>query len=132
MTTSGGYTLLEMVVVMAVLALATAIVGPSGYRMVQSWREADGVESAIRSIEALPVQAQAQGTEFRLEGDIAPSQGLVDMPEGWRLQMDQPLMVRANGACADASAVLVTTRQQIALTIQGPFCQVRRNDVATP
>ena len=43
-TRTFGYTLLEMVVVIALLALATAMVAPASFRMIQSWRNADDVQ----------------------------------------------------------------------------------------
>lgn len=132
MSASGGYTLLEMVVVMAVLALATALVGPSAYRMAQSWGEADGVAAVIRSVEALPFEAQKKGMEILLDGTTPPPPDLLDMPEDWQLQMDSPLVVRANGACSGASAHLVTLRQQVPLTIEAPFCRTYRSDDAAP
>lgn len=126
MIRSRGYTLLEMVVVMALLALATALVAPSGYRMIQTWREADGVERVLRELTGLPVTARATGRELHFGSD-APRElsTVVTLPEGWRLTLDAPLTVRANGACNDSGGVLLTKRQAVRFKLVAPFCQVR-------
>jgi len=127
-----GYTLLEMVVVLAILALATSMVAPATFRMIQSWREATGVRQVRQALAALPWTVQKQGQELRLpppgeQDPGAPADASlpgVDLPEGWSIELKSPLIVRANGACNDADMVLTTRRQKIALKVLAPFCQV--------
>ncbi|KAF1686622.1 hypothetical protein B1992_06850 [Pseudoxanthomonas broegbernensis] len=133
-----GYTLLEMLVVVALLALATSMVAPAGYRMIASWREADEVERVMQAIAALSLRARNEGRALELAtpppAADAPADAdagtagtdLLPLPEGWRLQMRNPLTVRANGACSDADGVLVTPRQALPFRIEAPFCRVRR------
>ena len=47
MNRDAGYTLLEMVVVLAILGLATAMVAPATFRTIQSWRDADDPETVV-------------------------------------------------------------------------------------
>ena len=115
-----------MVVVMALLALATAMAAPSSYRMIRTWREADKVERVLRDIATLPATARAKGNEWRFKPD--DTKGLstaITMPEGWRLTLDTPLVVRANGACNDAGGALQTGHQTIRFKLEAPFCRVR-------
>ena len=56
---AAGYTLLEMVVVMAVLAMATALAAPPSYRMMRSWQEATRVDDVIQQLERLPGAVRA-------------------------------------------------------------------------
>lgn len=121
-----GYTLLEILVVVALLALATSLVAPAGYRMITSWREAGAVDEALQSIGALPLRARAAGHELLLPDPTAPDAVHVELPDGWRLEMHSPLTVRANGACSDAAGILHTTRQLIDFRVAAPFCAVRR------
>lgn len=119
-----GYTLLEMIVVMAVLALATAVAGPPSYRMIRSWQEATDVEDVIEQLSRLPAVARATG--MPIEAGSGPFPDVVTLPEGWQLTVDAPLRVQANGACSDAQATLATGYQRIVLAIDTPFCHVRR------
>lgn len=147
MSRGAGYTLLEMVVVLALLGLATAMVAPATFRMIQSWRDADEVAQVLAELAALPAAAREQGRELQLASPPAPAAtGLastrqppdpvesapIALPDGWHLEMDSPLLVRANGACGDATGTLVTTRQQIRFRVEAPFCRIERLPAGTP
>ena len=119
-----GYTLLELVVVMAILAMATAMAAPAGYRMIRSWQEATQVDDVLQQMERLPSAVRASGNplDVAAEGGIAP----VTLPEGWTLRATTPLRVQANGACSEAEAALTTGHQTVAFKIHAPFCRVER------
>lgn len=119
-----GYTLLELVVVMAILAMATVIAAPTGYRMIRSWQEATQVEDVLQQLERLPGTVRASGRP--LEGE--PNAGIpaVVLPEGWSLRMAIPLRVLANGACSDARGTLSTQQQSVDFRMLAPFCRVQR------
>ena len=119
-----GYTLLELVVVMGILAMATALVAPPSYRMIRSWQESTQVQDVIEQIERLPSTVRASGKP--LETDTKGSTLPVDLPQDWTLRMETPLRVLANGACSDAEATLMTAQQAIDLRIAAPFCRVQR------
>lgn len=121
---SPGYTLLELVVVMAILAMATALAAPTGYRMIRSWQEATGVDDVLLQMERLPIVVRASGAP--LAGEANGGIPLVHLPDGWSLRMAQPIHVLSNGFCSDARGVLVTASQSIDFRIRSPFCQVER------
>ena len=129
---TGGYTLLEMVVVIALLALATAMVAPASFRMIQSWRNADDVQRVLSELAAISVAARTDGRDWLL----APGEEeetlrkVVNLPEGWQLRLTTPLQVRANGACTSSDAWLRTGYQSIPLRVEAPFCRVRRREAA--
>ena len=125
---AAGYTLLEMVVVMAVLAMATALAAPPSYRMMRSWQEATRVDDVIQQLERLPGAVRASGNPLETGED--GSVPLIELPPNWTLRTDTPLQVQANGACSDAEATLTTEYQTLAVRIQAPFCRVQR--VAAP
>ena len=147
MNRDAGYTLLEMVVVLAILGLATAMVAPATFRTIQSWRDADEVARVLGDLAALPALARHEGREIRLAPDSAPGMVLparalppsesepespLALPEGWRLSVDEPLEVRANGACSGTEGTLTTTRQTIRLRIESPWCRVQRLPADAP
>ena len=126
MRRSAGYTLLEMVIVLAVMALATAMVAPASYRMIGTWREAGEVEQVMAQLAALPVKARVDGRELRLQPEDGEALAkLVQLPEGWQLKLDAPLRVGANGACGGTRGTLRTLRQTLNFEIDPPFCKVR-------
>lgn len=90
-----GFTLLEILVVLAIVALATGLVAPIA---VQGLRAAEerGVRADMQALlEALPVRAFREARPLVLDG-----QGLARLavlPDGWRLQVDAPLRYDASG-----------------------------------
>lgn len=127
MTRTRGYTLLEMMVVVALLALATAMVAPAGYRMVGSWLEAGRVDTVMKALAVLPLRQRDEGRELHV-GALDPdaAAGLAPLPEGWQLELGEPLTIGANGACSDSRGTLSTARQTLGFRIEAPFCRVRR------
>jgi len=124
MRAHAGYTLLEMVVVIALIALATALVAPPGMRMIRSWQEASEVADVIEQIERLPSAVRAGGNPLTLIDEAANAP--LELPEAWVLILDTPLSVHANGACSNAQGRLQTVHQEIQLQILAPFCRVER------
>lgn len=125
MTQQRGYTLLEMVIVIALFALATGMIAPTGYRMIASWREASDVSQVMRSLTALPLQVRRTGMDLvAAPAETASLTELLALPEGWRIELDAPLTIRANGACSGTSGKLVTARQTLPFTLEAPFCRL--------
>lgn len=124
-----GYTLLEMVVVMAVLALATALVGPPGYRMVRSWQDSSRVDEVFKQLRSLPMTVRDSGKPLTLTpDDPEQAKSQIELPQDWQLLFTTTLVVRANGACSDATGVLITDHQTLPFRIEAPFCRVVRDD----
>ena len=55
--------------------------------------------------------------------DRAPHE--IDLPEGWALSLDQPLVVRANGVCLGAELTLHHRGAvDVRVRLEPPFCRV--------
>lgn len=126
MRATTGYTLLEMVVVLAILALATGLAAPIGYRMIDSWQESEKLERLAQTIADMPMRARREGQplEFRQKDGARLSRELA-LPEGWALNLDTPWVIRSNGACLDSEGTLVTGRGEHHVAIQSPFCRLK-------
>lgn len=124
---SAGYTLLEMIVVMAIIAMATAVAAPPSYRMIRSWQEATQVADVLQQLERLPTYVRNTGQP--VQGQAADLVDAVTLPDQWTLHFEPMLSVQANGVCTDNRATLTTAYQTIELEMQAPFCKVRRVDL---
>lgn len=124
---AAGFTLLEMIVVLALLALATALVAPAGFRTIETWRRATDVDAALGSLSALGAQAQHQGRARVLDRGVVAGDALDGLPEGWTIHLDAPLQVQANGACnATRGTLRASGGYSQAFEVQAPFCRARR------
>lgn len=121
-----GFTLLEMVVVLAILGMASTLAAPSVYRMVRSWQNADEIDGVLRRLTLLPTVAQRGGTPLRITSDDPKTLAVLELPEGWSLKLEQPLLIRANGVCGASAGTLDTGPQDVAFRISAPFCRIER------
>lgn len=87
-----GFTLLELLLVLALVALLTGLVAPRMWQWVQSARLRAGVDDVRAALEALP--RQAFGDARRISVD---TKGPLALPAGWRLEFAAPLVYEANG-----------------------------------
>lgn len=90
-----GFTLLELLLVLTLVALLTGLVAPRMGQWVQGARVRAGVDGARAELEALPRRAFAGAR--RVEVDAA---GPLPLPDGWRLELAAPLVYEANGMTA--------------------------------
>lgn len=122
-----GFTLLELLVVMLLLGLATALVAPAGLRSLQSWQRADERQAALGAITALPMACRRAGAGRTLAAGEHDASSLDGLPDGWRLELFEPLVLQANGVCFGATGTLAAEGVSLAITIKAPFCAVQAN-----
>lgn len=120
-----GFTLLELVVVLALLGLATALVAPQGFRMIQSWRHATDVDAALGAVAALGAQARTQGRTLHLDAGPVPADAVDGVPDGWTLELDEALEVQANGACGATTGTLRSDGYARRFAVEAPYCRIR-------
>lgn len=127
-----GFTLLELVVVLALLALATALVAPQGFRMIATWRRATDVDAVLGAMAALGATARQQGRSLELPAGRVPADAIAGLPEGWTVVLAEPLAIQANGACGGTHGELRSGSYVRAFALQPPFCRVVLDPAATP
>ncbi len=112
---SSGFTLIELVIVVAVLAALVAVAIPEFSRLYARVRIALERDDIERQLTELPQRVQASGRggiprcrEHRQTAPAAPPadgqleqwQALgFDLPEGWKMQVPAPVFYHFTGAC---------------------------------
>lgn len=119
-----GFTLLEMVVVLAIIGLATAMVAPSMIRSIDTWRRQSQVDALLDQVRGLPNQARARGlaieiSDATLQGGKPPLQ----VGEGWQLHAPEAWRVQANGVCDGGRLQLDVNGRERVLQVDAPFCE---------
>ncbi|HMO45616.1 MAG TPA: prepilin-type N-terminal cleavage/methylation domain-containing protein [Rubrivivax sp.] len=92
---AGGFTLLELLLVLALVALLSGLVAPRMWQWVQSARVRAGVDGARAELEALPLRAFSAARRIRIDAEEP-----LPLPGGWRLELTAPLVFEANGMTA--------------------------------
>ena len=151
-----GFTLLELVVVLALLALVAGLAVPNlerlyagavrsterayildqlaslGRRAMQRGRAyvvvGSGDASRATAGEADdPGTPRRRATGFALPPAARPDRApdVIDVPEGWEISFDDPLVVRANGVCLGTELTLRHLGEvDVRIRLEPPFCRV--------
>ena len=161
-TTETGFTLVELLVVLVLVGLVTALAFPNLERLrgaVTSKTDRDYIldqfaglgRHAMLQGRAYVVfgSGRAQGAGFsdstggtadatardrrtRPAGDgfLAPTypghhRYVIDLPEGWEIRLDEPLVVYANGLCLGAGLALYRQGEEDSrIVLDPPYCKV--------
>ncbi|MDE2407741.1 MAG: type II secretion system protein [Xanthomonadaceae bacterium] len=119
----GGFTLLEMIVVLALLGLVTAMVVPSMLRGIDSWRRQSAMDALLDQIRALPGVARASGKALLIDDKtLASNTPPLRIEEGWRLSAPVPLQVAGSGVCSGGELAVGNAYGQRRIKIAAPFC----------
>lgn len=118
-----GFTLLEMVVVLAILGLATAIVAPATMRGIETWQRQGEIESMLDQVRGLPAAARAQGRDIVISSDtLAADPPVLHVQSDWAASTDAPWTVRHNGVC-DGGIIRLENKGRISkIEALAPFC----------
>ena len=133
--TRAGFTLLEMIIVIAIVALTVALVMPNIARMIS--RNATQTvffefqnqvtelrARAYRERQALLLVSSGEFVEDP-EADPSPAE-ITFLDSGWTYQLTEPMVITAGGVCAPAN-VDIYKGEDLALTLQGrPDCGFRQ------
>jgi prepilin-type N-terminal cleavage/methylation domain-containing protein len=130
---SSGYTLLEMVVVLAIIGLIMSIAAPPMFKTVERWRERAALEDIQRQLQRLPVLVKRSGKAQTLNSDRPWPAELPPLAlEGWQLHFSGPLVVQANGFCEGAELELRQGERRVPFRVTAPFCQIAADATDAP
>ena len=118
-----GFTLLEMIVVLAILGLATALVAPSALRGIDSWRRQAELDALLDQIRALPGKARASGRPIELRDETLKAKDApLQVAGDWVLSVPTPWRVAGNGVCDRGEVTIGNAYGQRTVDVAAPFC----------
>lgn len=130
---SRGFTLLEILVVMAIAGLLAGVVLPQLRTIAQSVEIASQRTEVKSAIESLGYRAYATGKAVTL-ADIDPDRGrsngasappAIALPTGWQVRAQQPVYYSASGVCSGGKIEIVDpARGREAFRLEPPRCRL--------
>lgn len=132
---SRGFTLLELLVVLVILALGAAVATPAVVKMVDSLNQKARREAVAIYLESLPLAAMRAGREHRLAAtngyvwvekalgrDAARQLG--EELDGARVWVERPIVYRANGACTGGTLHWqLPSDERFSFELEAPLCR---------
>lgn len=120
-----GFTLLELVVVLAILGLATALAAPNILRSVETWQARAELDRLVEQVRGLPATARSRGERLRIDTEgLRAENAVLQAAEGWRLSAEEPWHVHGNGYCEGGALTLAGGSREYRLAVRAPFCDV--------
>ena len=122
-----GFSLLEMLVVLALISIMVALVAPRLAGTVRAIASSGERAETVRQLELLPLLARSQGQPIVAAADAAlVAEGLA-FPDGWRATALDPLRIAANGICQPGRLRVEGGGTAEEWTLAAPDCRVDQN-----
>lgn len=110
-----GFSLLEILVVLGVMALAFALVMPRGAAMLDQAAAHSVFFDFQRQVSDLRLKAYRSEAPAVLTDAAQPAPGgaVVTLRSGWSYRLDRPVTISDGGACSAAIAILYKNGRQV-------------------
>ena len=130
-----GITLIELLVVLALMAALAAVVLPNFERMTASAVRETQREHILNQFAGIGMASMLDGRDYvvvgtdALDDDDAALVGRtrypLDVPDGWELVVEEPILVRVSGVCLGGSLTLLHEElDPVHVELVPPFCRV--------
>ena len=139
-----GYSLMEVLIVVAIIGLLATLAAPPFLRMIEQQRRIAALAEAERAISHLPIQAREKGRDLVLRRRGASTTAierppfaspladpeaaqLANMPEGWSASTDADIWFRYDGVCYGGNVTLTSPQHEAtSYALEAPLCAPRR------
>jgi len=108
--TQAGFSLLEILVGLALLSAVASLVTVSSISMVQSMRERTELRQLTNSIEMYRYVALTKDKQLIIHSDPRRNSFDEKSPENWRMQATPPVVFSRHGTCTTGSVSLTSPR----------------------
>lgn len=125
-TDQSGFTLLEMLVVLAIAGMLAGVTLPNLAKMAERAHLSTQRQSILSGIENLGYRAYSNGKPYSLTAlDSTSDTPPFVIPEGWRLKAERPITFAVNGVCSGGVIVLSGPDQASEqLLLKAPLCRI--------
>ena len=120
-----GYSLIEVIVVLALLTLVTSIVIPNLSSTLDRFQLRSNQDEVLVQLSGLGYLAYQKQQAIVLDPDDDLGDFL-ELPEGWTIELEDPIKYQANGICLGGTITLVYGQKAEEFLLTAPFCRPER------
>jgi len=135
---ASGFTLIELIVVLALVGLVSVLALPNLQSLYEGFTGRAEQGRLLNRLAGIGREAMLRQRAYAVYGTgnqgtgVAREQSLsgyyhynLELPDGWEVSLDRPLLVRANGVCLGATVMLEHQGQLAArVVLKAPYCRV--------
>lgn len=126
---ASGFSLLELLVVLALIAMLGALVAPNLQRTYSAIAGSGERAEVRRQLERLPLQARTSGERIVIDVDDGVALAArLELPEGWAVQPLEPVRIESSGVCHQARVQVAGRGSSETVLLTSPACQVREDE----
>lgn len=121
-----GFSLLELLVVLALIGMLTAVVAPRLQKTYDAIAGSGEREEVRRQLARLPLLARSAGEPIQFaKGAAGALAARVRLPEGWVVRPLEPVRIEASGVCHAARLQIEGRGSVEEVVLTAPACEVR-------
>ena len=131
-----GFTLIEVLIVMVVLSLLTAMVVPNLSKVVGSLEQDAQLDRIRLILSYIPDLARSKKNDLVLSSDFELSAiqtgeiySLPELPDGYHLSLEQNISYLANGFCSGGVVIIQSNEETYRWELLAPHCSPTRLDL---
>lgn len=122
-----GFTLLELVVVLSIIGLVSAIAAPSVFNTIASWQRQAQVDALVDQLRGLPARARGSGKRIVIDAaSLLAADAPLQLADGWSITVPAAWQVNANGVCEGGQVVASDGVRDVLIQVRSPFCEPLR------
>lgn len=114
-----GFTLVELLITLVILGLASSLVGPALFSWLDSREAASRRTTLENSLAMLPLEVQRKGEAVTIENAV--DLGIDDIRG---ITINEPVRILSNGYCQGGRVTLTLSARQYQYQVLPPFCEV--------
>lgn len=118
-----GFTLLEILVVLLLMAFLAGLALPRAINIYESMRFASERDSVLVALSGLGRRALIAGDTVNIQEPRDLSLIGVELPEGWQVEVVEPLTLGANGSCGSGMLSFSGRGRTATMRVTAPFCK---------